>query len=101
MTQHLREKRQGPRYPHIVDVSISALPPLGSRSRRIPTFHGRTRDISANGLCLVTDWPIDAGTLMRCNITLPFTRVAVPTLMQVRWSCETKGNCIAGMQFLF
>ena len=55
-------------------------------------------------MCLVTDFPLEDASLLRCNIALPYTQVAFPTLMQVRWTRESSaslGSYISGLQFLF
>jgi PilZ domain len=102
--QWLRERRRVPRYPHIVDIDIRVLPPLGARNYRCATFHGHTENVSSAGVCLLTDFPLENASLLRCNVALPYTQVGFPTLMQVRWTRESRvtlGTYTSGLQFVF
>ena len=104
MKQWPRERRKWPRYPHIIDIDIRAVPPLESKNHRGGAVHGHTQNVSSAGVCLVTDFPLEDTSLLRCNIAVPYTQVAFPTLMQVRWSRENSaslGTYISGLQFLF
>ncbi len=104
MKQWFRERRRVLRHHHIVDVDIRVVPSLESRNYRRATFHGHTENVSSEGVCLLTDLPLEDASLLRCNVALPNTQVVFPTLMQVRWTRESRvtlGTYTSGLQFLF
>jgi hypothetical protein len=98
-----RERRLRPRYAHTLDIELSVVPTLESRHRRSPPVHGRVRNVSSTGICLVTEQPLERSSLLRCAVSLPGAPVAVPTLMQVRWTRQTGvmlDPYISGLQFI-
>jgi len=88
-----------------VDIELRAVPQLGARNRRAPpTVHGQTQNVSNSGVCLITDWPLEEASLVRCDVALPYMHLVVPTLMQVRWTRESgvdQRSYTSGLQFLF
>lgn len=63
---------------------------------------GRIRNISAGGLCLLTNRPAKESHVLRCELPLPGIPVSIPTLMQVRWTRQAPGKLryLIGLQFL-
>ena len=87
-----------------MEMEIRVVPALGSRNRRSPVLRGHTQNVSDTGVCLLTDRLLQDGAFLRCGISLPYTHVVIPSLMQVRWareSGETQGRYMSGLQFLF
>ena len=79
------------------------MPTLESGQHRKPPVHGRVRNVSNAGICLVTEQPLEDSSLLRCGVPLPGAPVAVPTLMQVRWTRQSGGRhdgYISGLQFI-
>ena len=48
-------------------------------------IQGRIDNIGAGGLCLLTNDAIKLSYLLQCEICIPNTAAAIPTLTQVRW----------------
>ena len=65
-------------------------------------IRGRIQNISHGGLCLLSNRSIPVSSLLHCEIVVSGTRVAIPTLMQVRWTERnpTSGRTKIGLQFL-
>lgn len=98
-----RERRRCPRYPHTLDVELTVVPTLESRQRYTRPVHGRVRNVSNAGICLITEQPLQDSSLLRCGVPLPGAPLAVPTLMQVRWTRQTGARFdayISGLQFI-
>jgi PilZ domain-containing protein len=98
-----RERRRCPRFADALEIELTVVPTLESRQRRTPPLHGRVRNVSNAGMCLVTEQPLEASSLLRCGVPLPGAPVAVPTLMQVRWTRQNGsrfGSYISGLQFI-
>ena len=98
------ERRRYPRYAHTLDIELTVVPTeLESRQRRAPPVLGRVRNVSNEGICLVTEQPLEDSSLLRCGVSLPGAPVAVPTLMQVRWTRRSgakRDGYISGLQFI-
>jgi hypothetical protein len=57
--------------------------------------------MSKGGLCLVLDRSCTQSSLLRCEIFLLDSPVAIPTLAQVRWIHEDSSNkFVTGVEFL-
>src|SRR5215470_7394079 len=98
-----REKRRDPRAPVAVKFKGIEVSLLGTaRGRRRP-IRGEIQDISAGGLGLLSDWPVEEFGLVRGEVLLPPSLVGIPTLLQVRWRqpSGTRRRCRMGLQFVF
>ena len=103
-----REERQAqrhdPRFPCSLELRASKLASLGTPQHgpEKTAIRGRLQNVSQGGVCLLTDRSIPASSLVRCEIVVPGTRAAIPTLMQVRWAqkTSTNGRYKIGLQFL-
>jgi hypothetical protein len=81
-----------------MEVRGRRLPRLGLREDGKDAFRGQVQNISAGGLCLLSDRSIPRAALVRCEIVVPGTPATIPTLMQVRW-IQKRPNKI-GLQFV-
>src|SRR5215472_6851053 len=94
------EQRRCARCTASLVVSAHEIPPDAAATQK-PTIHGRTRNISKGGLCLVLDRSCQESSLLRCEIFLPDSPVAIPTLAQVRWIDEDSSKeFVIGVEFL-
>ena len=97
------ERRRCPRYADVLEIELTVVPTLESRQRRTPPLHGRVQNVSNAGMCLVTEQPLEGASLLRCGVPLPGAPVAVPTLMQVRWTRQNgakSASYMSGLQFI-
>lgn len=99
-----RERRQYPRFPQVLEVharSLSSIPHGLTLSEM--DCQGRIQNVSDGGMCLLSPQPLPAATFVLCAISLPDTPVAIPTLMQVRWTSRRghkSVNFISGLRFV-
>ena len=98
-----RERRRWPRYAHTLEIELTVVPGLESEQRSAPSVRGWIRNVSNAGISLFTEQPLEDSSLQRCGVLLAGTPVAVPTLMQVKWTLQTgtrsHGN-VSGLQFV-
>ena len=75
---------------------------LGDLYKVEPLVRGQIENISRGGVCLLSSGPIPESSLVRCEIEVSQTGVAIPSLMQVRWAekVSTNGEYRIGLQFL-
>jgi c-di-GMP-binding flagellar brake protein YcgR len=101
-----RERRVNARYPVAWELrgkSLRAIEPgSDDQFRSSRDLHGRVADISAGGLCLLTDDEADLAGPVRGEIVVPQLSVGIPTLLQVRWTQRDPGSQTyrVGLQFL-
>jgi len=53
---------------------------------------GEVLNIGAGGVCILSDVPLDASTVVQCDMRLPGVDVRIPTVMQVAWVAITDGD---------
>jgi hypothetical protein len=100
------EKRQFQRYRVTGQLTGTALTPVNAAGLTRPAVNqdirGEIPDISAGGLCLLTDDHVEVSDAVRCEIRVPSLPVAIPALMNVRWTCPNDGHYTyrLGLQFL-
>src|SRR6266849_9378308 len=91
-----RQKRPAQRYhlrfPCSLKLQGRKLTPLGNPQKAGPLARGEIENISRGGVCLLSNRPIPASSLVRCEIEVSQTRAAIPTLMQVPWAQSTTTN---------
>jgi len=101
-----QEKRMHRRYPVIWELkgrTLRAIEPAGEiplpGSRDIL---GAVSDISAGGVCVLSDDQPEVSSAVRCEIFVPQIPTGIPTLLQVRWSHKNvDGHTYRlGLQFL-
>jgi hypothetical protein len=99
-----RERRQHERYPQMLEVHARSL--LSDQTASAPPpkeFDGRIHNLSNGGVCILSSYPLQAATFLCCELPVLDAPVAIPTLMQVRWTAK-RGNkstsYISGLQFV-
>ena len=101
-----REKRRDSRYPVTWELRGKSLRPIepgsGVDLKTSRELRGVVTDVSAGGLCLLTDDEAEVSGPVRCEIVVPQFAVGIPTLMQVRWSRRDDDHQTnrMGLQFL-
>ena len=65
-------------------------------------IRGEVCNISAGGMCLLTDDSVNVSDPFRCEILAPRMPVAIPVLLQVRWASKSSNGRThrLGLQFL-
>ncbi len=99
-----RERRRHPRFPQILEVQASEVPPLKQKQRAKSPLEGRAQNVSKGGFCLLTNEPVDRASLMLCHIGVSEGTTAIPTLVQVRWTKKRNiedESYLSGVQFMF
>jgi PilZ domain len=100
------EKRRHRRYSVTCELTGKSLKPIAGPEAGEWSggdIRGVIPDVSAGGLCLLTDDRAEVSDPLVCEIRGPDMPVAIPTLMQVRWF-HKHGDGYAyrlGLQFLF
>ncbi len=102
LQRRTRERRHHRRYGVLCKLRGRQLTPLGSPKAGKSVIQGRIENTSAGGLCLLTNDAIKLSYLLQCEICIPNTAAAIPTLTQVRWIQENaKGSRYrVGLRFL-
>ncbi len=80
------------RFPHSLEVSGHGMTATGRTAVSPIEFSGRVQNISEGGISLLSESSLTPSSFVRCSIQVPDVPVAVPTLMQVRWSVARRGN---------
>ena len=95
-------KRRHPRYVLRSEVEDGEITLVGVKQGLKAPIHGQIQNISAGGLCFKTTSPVEISGLVRCEIPLPHLSVAIPTLMEVRWTepNTAENSYRVGLQFL-
>ena len=97
-----QERRRHRRYAVPCKVRARALAPLGFPKARKSVIQGRMQNTSTGGLCLLTNDAIRVSYLLQCEIGIPKSAAAIPTLAQVRWIQKNAegSRSRVGLQFL-
>lgn len=98
-----RERRQYPRFPHLLELQGREVQPFGSAVDEEKAIAGRVHNVSKGGICLVSPQPMVRSCLVRCEISVSEIPVSIPTLMQVRWTRKQSlqaDSYLTGLQFL-
>lgn len=95
MTTEHDERRRSPRVPcHDVWLQIKVGDQGGTTpSQQLPPRQVRVANISDSGICLVSQEPFDLGQVVY------FSDPALPARGTVVWTCRSKIECKAGLQF--
>lgn len=77
---------------------------LSIQASNSPTkdFDGRIQNVSRGGMCLLSPVPLLTATFVCCEIAMPDVPVAVPTLLQVKWTAKDQRTAshISGLRFV-
>ena len=100
-----REKRRDLRHLVAWELRGRLLPPIEAGNQPSTAgkdLHGVVTDISAGGLCLLTEDDAEVSGPVRCEIVIPQFAVGIPTLVQVRWTRRDMVHQTnrVGLQFL-
>lgn len=95
------EKRRDPRYPVAFEFKGIEVSLLGTARGR--PIRGEIQDISAGGLGLLSNRPIQQFRLVRGEVLLPQVPMGIRTLLHVRWRQQsgTRSRYRMGLQFVF
>jgi hypothetical protein len=94
------ERRRDARYPFLCELKGTELSSLGSPQANPSVFRGRAQNISSGGLCVVVDEAVEVSRLIRCEIRVASVPVAIPLVMQVRWSRRMPEGYAVGTSFV-
>jgi hypothetical protein len=97
------ERRQHQRFPQVLDVHARSLPPVQSPLAPPREFDGRIQNLSRGGACILSSLPLPAASFVRCDIAMPDVPIAIPTLMQVRWTAKRGHKSVSylsGLSFI-
>ncbi len=97
-----RERRQDLRFAHFGAFSADQLSPLGPTKAHERTVRGQVKDISAGGICVLTDQLLKQSNLLRCDITFAKLPTAIPALMEIQWISERDEafKYVVGLRYL-
>jgi PilZ domain len=104
-TPSKRERRVHERFPQVLDVHARCLiSGAGPATPILPKeFDGRIQNLSKGGACILSSVPLSPAAFISCDFPLSDSQVAVPTLMQVRWTAKRgrkPPNYISGFEFV-
>jgi hypothetical protein len=115
--EEIEDMRKHPRYPTSLTVNFETSSSLTMQKSHQAEADGNTHDLSAGGLCLITDQALEKSQIIKIRIPIPNVSATMPTLAEVRWvkkqpiqsppaaqpiSRQTGGQrYIAGLRFLF
>ena len=82
-----------------------SLPAVSGAASTPVEFVGRVQNISEGGISLLSELALEPSSFVRCNILTPDVPVAIPTLMQIRWSVVRRDGGkeqthLIGLQFV-
>jgi len=99
-----RERRRYERFPQVLDVHarclLSAQAPANGPQKE---FDGRLHNLSNGGICILSSSPLQPSTFLCCSFPVFEAPVAVPALMQVKWTVkrgQKSPNYISGLEFV-
>ncbi len=99
-----RERRQHERYPQVLEVHARTLLSDQTASAPLKEFDGRIHNLSNGGVCILSQYPLQAATFLCCDLPVVDAPISVPTLMQVRWTAKHGNKSasynISGLQFV-
>jgi len=96
------ERRHHLRFAQIGELSAKQLSALGSTKAHEGIVRGRVKDISAGGICMLTDQLLKESNLLQCDITFAKLPAAIPALMEIQWIAEgdEEFTYAVGLQYL-
>ena len=85
---------------HVVSdpVRLAGPEPKGPKE-----FDCRLHNLSNGGVCILSSSPLQASTFVCCNFQVFDSPVAIPALMQVRWTVkrgQKSPSYISGLEFV-
>ena len=99
-----RDRRRHPRFPQVLDIKAQDVLPLQAKEVPRPPVLGRVQNVSKGGICFLSQQPISRSGLLLCEIGVGDVPVAIPSLLQVRWTKKQNleaESYVSGLKFLF
>jgi len=81
-------------------VTVQPLPPVISQGERPRSVHGRSRNISSGGMCLLLDHACEVSSVLRCELFMLGSAIAIPTLAHVRRVEWEHGQFAVAIEFI-
>jgi c-di-GMP-binding flagellar brake protein YcgR len=94
--------RHAQRFILSLNVSYETSVHQNSRQTIYDKAKGKVLNVSAGGVCLLTDEALKVGQVLKMALPLPSVEATTPTLAEVRWvqKQNKKGIYQAGLRFL-
>ena len=98
----VQERRHFPRFPAEFEMHGSLLARVDLVQKQKLLLRGEIENIARGGLCVLSDHPVPANSLVRCELMLGGSGVGIPTLLRVQWfeKAGDKNGFRLGLQFL-
>jgi PilZ domain len=99
-----RDRRRHPRFPQVLDIKAQDVLPLKAKEDHRAPVLGRVQNMSKGGICFLSQQPISKSSLLLCEIGVGDFPVAIPSLLQVRWTRKQNLDAesyLSGLKFLF
>lgn len=98
------ERRQHARFPQALEVIARSMSPVGSAFPTPREIRGRVQNLSEGGVCIMTSQALPVSSFVCCEISMPDIPVAIPALMQVRWTAkkgrDSHNHYMHGLNFI-
>jgi len=92
------ERRKGKRKTFHRSIEYDLGAGFGSSGKRKHAAH--TRDISAHGLQISTDYPLKRGMVLRLDLQVSGVEISVPVFAEVAWAAQADKGFKAGLKYL-
>ena len=66
----------------------------------IKTHTALAQDICADGLGILTDYPLERGAVVRLGLPVSGLQIVLPIFAEVIWTVSANNRCKAGLRFL-
>ena len=93
------ERRVFLRYDASFPVTVQELPPTISGDG-LRSMHGLSRNICSGGMCLLLDHECEVSSVLKCELFMLGSAVAIPTLARVRRVHQEHKQFTAGVEFI-
>ncbi len=64
------------------------------------TLHAQAQDIGADGIKILTDYPLQKGAVLRLNFPVSGFHTFLPVFAEVAWAVPAENRFKAGLRFL-
>jgi hypothetical protein len=85
-------------------MKVQDVLPLQAKDEAHAPVLGRVQNMSKGGICFLSQQPVSASSLLLCEIGVGDVPVAIPSLLQVRWTRKQNleaESYLSGLKFLF
>ncbi len=66
----------------------------------VKTHMAQAQDICADGLRILTDYPLERGAVVRLGLPVSGLQIVLPIFAEVIWTDSADNRCKAGLRFL-